>query len=185
MRMGGADGYGDVFVFTARHNPFSGATTVAVTPRLADNESVLAFFPGVILRIRGADAGILDSGTGGYPGKDKNEAVLFVPKLKKGTLFITSQRIVFLRREIDWKAGYLAFKEGVRAVTAPDMTLSRVLACGGLEYCEISLGDIARLDRNMLGGKLRIETHGRVYVLGLTRKQAEAVARLMGDKRGQ
>lgn len=45
MRMGGADGYGEVFVFTARRSPFSGATTIAVTPRLADNESLVAVFP--------------------------------------------------------------------------------------------------------------------------------------------
>lgn len=204
--MGGADGYGEVFVFTARRSSFSGATTIAVTPRLADNESVVAVFPRAMFRIKGAGAGVLSSGVGGYPGKDNDKTVLFVPKLKEGTLFVTTQRIVFLRRKIDWKDGYLTFKEawwlgnppnGVRkdgyvkfanawwAGDAPDGSLLRVLACGGLEYCEISPGDISRLDRGILGGKLRIDAQGRAYVLRLTRKQTEAVGHLIRKKGSQ
>ena len=166
---------------------------------MADNESIEDVFPNVILRIKGAGAWPLASGIGGYPGRDNNGAVLFVPKLKEGTLFITNQRIVFLRRKLDWKDGYLAFKEARFLGSAPNEarkrgymkfnawwegetpngSLLRALACGGLEYCEILPDDIARLERGILGSKVRIETLGKAYCLRLTRKQADAVARLI------
>lgn len=83
------------------------------------------------------------------------------------------------------KDGYVKFVNPWRVGNAPDWPLLRVLACGGLEYCEISPGDISQLDRSILGGKLRIDAQGRAYVLRLTRNQTEAVARLLGEKDSQ
>jgi hypothetical protein len=203
MRIGGSDGYGEVFVFTARRNSSSGATTIAVTPRLAENESVIAIFPRTILRLRGAGAGVLATGAGGYPGKDNHGTVLFIPKLKEGTLFVTSRRLVFLRRKIDWKEAYAEFKRSVRAEVSmrdqkkvhvyynnqryegipPEMPFWRALLSGGLEYCEIPLEEIVRLDRSSTGGRIWIESHRRSYIMRLTRGQAETVALLTRGKR--
>jgi hypothetical protein len=182
MRVGGSDGYGDVFVFTARRNKSGGATTIAVTPKLTGGEAMVAVFPGEVLRIKGAGASLFAKGVGGYPGKSADGAVMFVPRLKPGTLFVTSRRIVFLRRRNDWKMGFMAFIRGLKEMDAPDGAPSEALACGGIEYCEIALEDIKRLDRDLLGGRLRLETRGREYVVRLTRKQSEMISGLVGVK---
>lgn len=171
-----------MFVFTARRNPQGGATTIAVTPKLSDGETLVAVFPREVLRIKGAGAGLFAKGVGGYPGKSADGAVMFVPRLKPGTLFVTNRRMVFLRRRNDWRAGFMAFIRGPREMGAPDGAPSEALACGGIEYCEMALEDIKRLDRDPFGGRLRLETRGREYVVRLTRKQSEVVSDLVGVK---
>jgi len=54
---------------------------------------------------------------------------------------------------------------------------------GGLEYCEIPLEEIVRLDRSSTGGRIWIESHRRSYIMRLTRGQAETVALLTRGKR--
>lgn len=175
MRAGGADGYGEVYGFTATRDRKSGATTIAVTPKLQSDETLVAKFPETKLRIRGEHAGVIASSAGGYPGNEEGKTVFFVPEAKEGTLYVTDRRILFLRRGIDWKAGYLAYKEGAIPTDAPSNAPSRVLACAGLEYFEIGLEDIVGLDAGFFGGSLRLEEHGRTFRLDLTRKQLRAI----------
>jgi len=168
-------------MFTASADSASGATSVAVTPLLEDDESLVATFPGTMLRIRGGQGSIFDSGAGGYPGKDQRN-VFFVPWIKKGTLFITTKRIVFLRRAIDWKTGYLAYKRGVVEKYNPAGGPPKVLGCAGLEFCEILASDVRSRKQGLVGGTITLESHGRVYRLRLSRRQFVAVQAAFGNK---
>lgn len=177
-RVGGADGYDEVYAFTAATDPVSRTTGVAVTPKLHDGETIVAVFPRVVLRIKGGEAGLFDSTVGGYPGMN-DKTVMFAPKSKKGTMFITSRRIIFIRREIDWKAGYHAYTRGVKAVSAPEGAPARFLGCAGLEFCEILTCDIDGLERSPLGGVLRLRAGNRTFRLRLSRRQLRAAAAII------
>jgi len=169
---------------------------------LGDGESVIATFPGAVLRLKGADANLLADGAGGYPGRSGRKVVRFSPRLKEGSLFVTNRRILFLRRSHGWKEGYTAFREAIRLDTslrggasirvkyaepwmesfATNLPLMGMLHCAGLEYCEIPLEEIVSLQRTFTGGRIRIESDGRAYSLSLTKGQAESVAKLLGAR---
>ena len=146
---------------------------------MAEGESIIATFPRVFLRIKGADAGLFSSGSGGYPGTGERKVIPFIPKLREGSLFVTDRRIVYIRRQIDWRTGFLAYVKGARVTDAPAGAPGDVLACGAIEYCEIYRDDIERLERGLFGGKLGLDARGRRYVVRLTKRQADAVGSMI------
>jgi hypothetical protein len=183
MRIGGTDGFGDVYTFTSKRSSRFSATTIAATPIIRGGETMVAAFPRVFLRIKGAEAGIFDSGDGGYPGDCRGGVYRFEPGIRQGTLYITNRRIIFLRRRVDWKDGYQTFKRLARRRPSAEFMLQNILACGAIEFCEILLEDIQQMHTGIFGLKILIETQGRVYALRLTRKQARRLSDSEGLKR--
>ncbi len=179
--MGGADGYGSLFIFIAKRDPFTDATTVAVTPKLQDGERIVNVFPGTWFRISGEIAGPLASGAGGYPGPGEDSSTYFDPTARKGTLFVTDRRLLYLRRKFDWKGGYLAYRDHDRARNCPKDAPERALGCAGLEYFEIPLGDVKSVNRGVFRGSLLIMHQDRSYTLRLPGKQLRAIVGALGN----
>ncbi len=179
MKVGSGNGYDDVFELIEERDKATGSKIFAAVPKLADDEKIVATFPEILFKIRGGYAGSFERGEGGY--RDSSGSVYgFNPYARPGTLFVTTRRIMFIRRKWGWKDGYLAFRRAI-SIGALD-EVERALLCGGIEYFDIPLEEIKGQRSTVLGGYLWISAGDVRYRVHLGRKELACIRELTSGR---
>ena len=145
MRVGDVDGKGVVYTVVAELDPGHDAVNFAADIILEDGERVISVYPNVFLD--------LTAGWGRTGGPielpDLNhQKKRFDARIGVGSIFFTDRRIVFLRRPDPHEIGRVYNTPLEVADSVGDAIEARhILNRIGLEFAEIRLDDIARIEK--------------------------------------